>query len=171
MCQVIPLRKAFLNSLIPLANNMSQGQIRRLNTAARIDLARWQIMLDNWPGTSIDQFLLLQEPSHHLYSDASGSWGCGAFSLPAWLQFAWPRENPLHSIALKELFPIVPACLVWGHQCPLPLQQCGSSMPSQSPLRSTPNSSPPLALLGTVHGTVLFPHSDSSYCQMYEYRQ
>ena len=29
-------------------------------------------MLNNWSGTSIHQFLLLQEPSHHLYSDASG---------------------------------------------------------------------------------------------------
>lgn len=116
MCQVMPLGRAFLNSLFPLANNMRQGQIRRLNAAARTDLAWWQIMLDNWSGTSIHQFLLLQEPSHHLFSDASGSWGCGAFSLPVWLQFAWPRENPLHSIALKELFPIVLACLVWGHQ-------------------------------------------------------
>ena len=59
MCQVMPLGKAFLNSLFPLANNMSQGQIRRLNTAARTDLAWWQIMLDNWSGTSIHQFLLL----------------------------------------------------------------------------------------------------------------
>ena len=39
MCQVMPLGKAFLNSLSPLANNMSQGQIRHLNTASRTDLA------------------------------------------------------------------------------------------------------------------------------------
>lgn len=95
MCQVIPLRRAFLNSLFPLANNMRHH-------AARTDLAWWQIMLDNWSGTSIHQFLLLQEPFHHLFSDASGSWGCGTFSLPAWLQFAWPRKNPLLSITIKD---------------------------------------------------------------------
>ena len=110
------IREGLSEQPLPLANNMMQGQIRRLNTPARTDFAWWQIMLNNWFSTSIHQFLLLQELSHHLYSDASGSWGCGTFSLPLWLQFAWPRENPLHSIALKELFPIVLACLVWGHQ-------------------------------------------------------
>ena len=115
MCQVTPLGKAFLNNLFILAN-MRPGQIWLLNTAARNDLAWWQAMLDNLSGTSIHQFLLLQEPTHHLFSDTSGSWGCGAFSPPVWLQFAWPKDNPLHSIALKELFPIVLACAVWGHQ-------------------------------------------------------
>ena len=149
-------REGLSEQPLPLANNMMEGQIRRLNTAARTDLAWWQVMLNNWSGTSIHQFLLLQEPSHHLYSDASGLQGCGTFSLLLWLQFAWPRENPLHSIALKELFPIVLACLVWGTSgqehtvCLLPLRQCGSSVPSPSPLRLGPNSSPHLALLGTV---------------------
>ena len=95
---------------------MRQGQVRRLNNAARLDLPWWQFMINNWKGTSIQQFLLLQEPSHHLYTDAFGSWECGAYSLPVWLQFSWPRVNPLHSIALKELYPIVLACAVWGHQ-------------------------------------------------------
>ena len=99
-------REGLSEQPLPLANNMMQGQIWHLNTAACTDLAWWQIMLNNWYGTSIHQFLVLQEPSHHLYSDASGSWGCGAFSLPLWLQFAWPRENPLRSIALKELSPL-----------------------------------------------------------------
>ena len=116
LCQVLPLGKAFINNLFPLASHMRQGQVRRLNNAARLDLAWWQFMINNWKGTSIQQFLLLQEPSHHLYTDASGSWGCGAYSLPVWLQFSWPKVNPLHSIALKELYPIVLACAVWGHQ-------------------------------------------------------
>ena len=72
--------------------------------------------MSNWKGTSIHQFLLLQEPSRHLYTNASGSWGCGAYSLPRWLQVSWPRVYPLHSIALQELFPIALACAVWGHQ-------------------------------------------------------
>ena len=114
LCLVFPLGKIFLNNLFPLASHMRQGQVRRLNNAARLDLAWWQFMINNWKGTSIHQFLLLQEPSHHLYTDASGSWGCGAYSLPVCLQFSWPRVNPLHSITLKELYPIVLACAVWG---------------------------------------------------------
>ena len=107
LCQVLPQGKAFLNNLFPLASHMRQGQVRRLNSAARLDLAWWQFMINNWKGTSIQQLLLLQEPSHHLYTDASRSWGCGAYSLPVWLQFSWPRVNLLHSIVLKELYPII----------------------------------------------------------------
>ena len=103
LCQVLSLGKAFLNKLFPLASHMRQSQVWRLNNAARLDLVWWQFMINNWKGTSIQQFLLLQEPSHHLYTDASGSWGCGTYSLPVWLQFSWPRVNPLHSITLKEL--------------------------------------------------------------------
>ena len=32
------------------------------------------------------------------------------------VQFHWEGENPLHFIALKELFPIVLACAVWGRR-------------------------------------------------------
>ena len=35
---------------------------------------------------------------------------------------------------------------VGRNMCPLPLRQCGSTVPSQSPPRSGLNSSPPLAL-------------------------
>ena len=122
-------------------------------------------MLNNWPETSIHQFLLLQEPAHHLFTDASGSWGCGAFTLPAWLQFTWPKDNPLHSIALKELF--VLACAVCTPVvrvlCPLPLRQRGSSVPKQSAPRSGPDCIPTFAMLGALHGTVRLPHMSNSH--------
>lgn len=70
-------------------------------------------MCDGWSGISFHQFLLLQQPAHHLFTDASGSWGCGAWSYPFWFNLHWGGENPLHSIALKELFPIVLACAAW----------------------------------------------------------
>ena len=48
-----------------------------------------------------------------------------------WLWYAWPSENPLHSITLQEFFSIVLMWVVRGHQsartCPLPLRQCSSS--------------------------------------------
>ena len=60
------------------------------------------------------QFLLLKHPDHHLCTDASGTWGCSAWSPPRWLQIQWSAETSLPSIALKELFPIVIATAVWG---------------------------------------------------------
>ena len=43
--QVLSLGKAFLNNLFPLASHMRQGQVRRLNNAARLDLTWWQFMI------------------------------------------------------------------------------------------------------------------------------
>ena len=57
------------------------------------------------------QFLLLQDPAHHLFTDASG---CGAWSLPFWFCFPWQESTKFRSIALKKLFPIVLACATWG---------------------------------------------------------
>ena len=68
----------------------------------------------NWTGTSVHQFLLLRQPNHHMYTDASGTWGCDAWSLPHWLQIQWSTKTSLPSIALKELFPVVIATAVWG---------------------------------------------------------
>ena len=42
-------------------------------------------------------------------SNQSSSW-----SLPCWMQLPWQGIPHLNSIALKELFPIVLACALWG---------------------------------------------------------
>lgn len=53
-------------------------------------------------------------PDRHLFTDASGSWGCGAHAMPSWLQAAWPQPHCLPSIALKELIPVLLAAAIWG---------------------------------------------------------
>ena len=40
-------------------------------------------------------------------SDASGSWGCGAFWKSKWFHFPWPSSLQGLPIATKELIPIV----------------------------------------------------------------
>jgi len=55
-------------------------------------------------------------PDIVLCSDASGSFGCGAWLKNQWLQFQWPRCIADWSIAAKELVPIVLAALIWGNQ-------------------------------------------------------
>ena len=51
-----------------------------------------------------------------MYSDASGSWSCGAFILGSaeWLQLPWPASWLAIPIAAKELVPIVASLAVWG---------------------------------------------------------
>ena len=49
-------------------------------------------------------------------SDASGAFGCGAFSLSqGWFQIIWPQHWQSIHITAKELLPIVVAAAVWGH--------------------------------------------------------
>ena len=57
-----------------------------------------------------------QITSFMLTSDASGSWGCGAFcSTGEWFQFQWPPEWSGVNITAKELFlALVVGCAIWG---------------------------------------------------------
>ena len=49
-----------------------------------------------------------------VFSDASGSWGCGAYGSPHWFSLKWcQRLQPL-SIAIKELIPVIFAAAIWG---------------------------------------------------------
>ena len=82
---VFPIGKAFLNALFALKAILPPRQVRRLNLEARAELAWWDLLLENWPGISIHQILMLRQPDHHLYTDAAGSWGCGAWAQPHWL--------------------------------------------------------------------------------------
>ena len=55
-------------------------------------------------------------PGPTLFSDASGSWGCGAYCQLSleWFQLQWP-EPWLHiSIAVKEMLSIVVSTALWG---------------------------------------------------------
>ena len=50
-------------------------------------------------------------------SDASGSWGCGAYlSTWAWFQLEWPKSWASTHITVKELLPLVLAIAMWGRQ-------------------------------------------------------
>ena len=42
-----------------------------------------------------------------VFSDASGSWGCGAYSGSQWFQLAWSSDAVTKQIAVKELITVV----------------------------------------------------------------
>ena len=48
--------------------------------------------------------------SRHVFSDASGSFGCGAVWGDHWFQFQWPGGWGGRNITLKEILPVVFAC-------------------------------------------------------------
>ena len=60
-----------------------------------------------------------------MWTDASGSYGCGVISthLCLWIQLQWPSRSHSgfnstdQSILWKELVPIVIACAVWARYC------------------------------------------------------
>ena len=51
-----------------------------------------------------------------IWSDASGSWGCGGLWGVRWFQVAWSAwpDFAEASIAAKELLPIIVAVAIWG---------------------------------------------------------
>ncbi len=57
-----------------------------------------------------------QSPQAHVFSDASGSWGCAAFHGTSWFQLPWPSNLPLGHISAKEMVPVLAAAAIWGHK-------------------------------------------------------
>ena len=86
----------------------------RLNGEFRADLWWWSTFTSHWNGVAF--FPPPSLPTVMVTSDASGEWGCGAWSQQAWFQFKWPAASEEHHIAFKELFAILLAGVVWGRE-------------------------------------------------------
>ena len=51
-----------------------------------------------------------------VFTDASGSFGCGGVLMSSqWFNFAWPESWAAVDISVKELVPVVVAASLWGH--------------------------------------------------------
>lgn len=72
--------------------------------------------MDVWNGVLMLAVPLEMQQNVLFFSDAAGLFGCGAWWHNHWFQLKWPDNNKLHSIAIKELVPIVIACILWGKQ-------------------------------------------------------
>jgi hypothetical protein len=53
---------------------------------------------------------------HSMFSNASGSWGCGAWFNTKWFQLQWDERTEGANIAVKEIIPIVIAVVLRGHR-------------------------------------------------------
>ncbi len=116
-CKVVRPGRSFLRRMLDLlhgTNHHARGDSKlRLNTGFRADLAWWREFTQEWNGTSF-----ISTPAHYpaaeITSDASGSWGCGAWYGESWFQIQWDSRSQDLPIACKELIPIVVACATWG---------------------------------------------------------
>ena len=119
--KVVRPGRTFLRRMFELLKGSRRCRpLIRLNAAFRSDLAWWHTFLKHWNGVSILESYWVGPPDHHLFTDAAGTMGCGAWSGSHWFQYhwfqyLWPPIFAGRSIAVKELLPIVLACIVWGH--------------------------------------------------------
>lgn len=117
--RVVRPGKTFLRCMFELLSGIRQPHHHvRLNTQFRSDLHWWATFLHAWNRVSM---LEGQSSTIHFATDASGQFGCGALWNEKWFQLQWPQsyrscelQLKEESITLKELVPIVLACVVWG---------------------------------------------------------
>ena len=89
----------------------------RLNSEFHLDLQRWLQFLSSWHGVYFWLFPgMAASPDLQVTSDTSGSLGFGAYFNGEWFSSSWVSSQMSHSIAYKELFPVVIAAHVWGPQ-------------------------------------------------------
>ena len=114
---VVQHGRTFLRRMIDLVKLAKQPHHHlRPSAEFRSDLHWWAMFLPKWNGKSM---LRQPDPRHFITSDASGSWGCGAFSSSgSWFQLQWPSSWSHYHIAAKEMVPVVIAIAVWGADWP-----------------------------------------------------
>ena len=115
-CRVVRAGRTFLRRMINLSTVAKKPYHRiRLNKAFQSDLLWWDTFMEDWNGVAVFASLYHSPPAAVLTSDASGGWGCGAFtSRGKWFQLQWPESWESVHITVKELAPIVVACAIWG---------------------------------------------------------
>ena len=112
---VVKPGRSFLRKMIVLAKvAVKPWHHIRINASFRADLAWWKAFLRAWNGITMMTMLDEQAPGGMVTSDASGSWGCGAFSGSNWFQLQWNTNLLSKSIAVKEMIPIIIAAAIWG---------------------------------------------------------
>ena len=85
----------------------------KLNSQCQADFLWWRHEFANqWNGVSYMPALV---SSVSVTTDASGTWGCGAYTQSVeWFQLEWPAKWLNVNIAAKEMVPITVAAALWG---------------------------------------------------------
>ena len=116
-CKVVCPGQTFLRRMIELSTIAKELYHHiRLNKEFYSDLEWWVQFLPNWNGVSMMSSMCSVPHSETVTADASGGWGCGAFSGAQWFQVEWPESWAMVHITVKELLPIVLTCALWSPQ-------------------------------------------------------
>ena len=114
--RAVPAGRLFLRRLITLSTTVSQLHHHiRINAEARADIAWWQSFLPSWNGTA--KFVspdVTTAADFDLFTDASGTLGCGGYFRGEWFHYDWLPHQRQQSIQWKELFAVVAAARTWG---------------------------------------------------------
>ena len=114
-CVTVRPGRSFLRRIFDLMARVAHpDHFVRLSAGFRSDLMWWKLFLKEWNGLSLMRAVGKQLADVEVFSDASGSWGCGAYSESQWFQLAWSSSAAKYHIAVKELLPVVLAAAVWG---------------------------------------------------------
>lgn len=86
-CKVVHPGRSFVRRMHELLKRSRKASDHlRLNREFRADVEWWQIFLAEWNGVSMLRKIRSEFPDTEFWSDASGSWGCGALWCGQWLQ-------------------------------------------------------------------------------------
>ena len=111
--KVIRSNRIFLCRLIDMSMTATKSNhFIRLNAETKSDIEWWFQFMSRWNGTSMLPHLDLQLLS--LVTDASGTWGCGAYWDCEWFQLQWSDMFADAHISVKELTPVVLATAICG---------------------------------------------------------
>ena len=118
--KAVPAGRLFIRRLITLSTKAKQLHHRiNLNKEARADVQWWLSFLPTWNGKAFFIDPASVNACHlELYTDASGTHGCGAYYQGQWFHHEWQPHQKLSihiSIQWQELFAILAAALTWGH--------------------------------------------------------
>ena len=112
--KVVKCGRTFVAQLYATAAKVKEMHFyTRLNAEFHSDMMWWHAFVQAWNGLSILHHATTTE-EFVIYTDAPGSWGCGAICGIYWFQWQRPAEWQQVGIMCKELTPIVLSCAVWG---------------------------------------------------------
>ena len=91
-CKVVRPGRTFLCRMIELLKGQPRGQqFVYLGMPFRSELRRWHMFLDSWSGIGLLKGQWLGRADFNLFTDASGSFGTGAWFNKYWFQLPWPQ--------------------------------------------------------------------------------
>src|SRR5437773_650624 len=99
-----PLGRPFLRQLFNFMQNLSTthpNAKRRLTTQAKSDLHWWLVFLNNWTGIRL---IRQHRRDLHVYTDASGAKGIGAWHGSNAFAIRMPRRHKVKHINWKEAY-------------------------------------------------------------------